>query len=115
MKYIPVERPDIGRTGYQQQVKEGNIKRIFDLVRCGKCKSRAEIVRCMDLSATSVSVLVEELTARGLIQEIGPTHTTLPGRRPISLRKKPSTGQWFVVEIQYLSDIRIPASQDAWN
>ncbi len=35
--------------------------------------------------------------------------------RPIRLREKPSTGQWFVVEIQYLSDIRIPASQDAWN
>ena len=35
--------------------------------------------------------------------------------RPIRLREKPSTGQWFVVEIQYLSDIRIPASQDAWH
>ena len=86
MKYIPIERADTGRTGYQQQVKESNIKRIFDLVRFGKCKSRAEIVRCMNLSATSVSVLVEELTARGLIEEIGPTQTAMPGRRPISLR-----------------------------
>lgn len=86
MKYIPVERAETGRTGYQQQVKEANIKRIFDLVRFGRCKSRAEIVRCMDLSATSVSVLVEELAARGLIEEVGPTQTTQPGRRPISLR-----------------------------
>ena len=35
--------------------------------------------------------------------------------RPIQLRKKPSTGQWFVVDFNFLSDIRIPASQDAWH
>ena len=35
--------------------------------------------------------------------------------RPVRLRKKPSTGQWFVVEIQYLGDIRVPASQDKWR
>lgn len=35
--------------------------------------------------------------------------------RPIKLRKKPSTGQWFVVDFNFLSDIRIPASQDDWN
>lgn len=34
--------------------------------------------------------------------------------RPIRLRKKPSTGQWFLVEIQFLSDIRTPAAQDKW-
>ena len=34
--------------------------------------------------------------------------------RPIRLRKKPSTGQWFLVEIQFLSDIRTPAVQDKW-
>lgn len=85
MKYLPKDRAS-GHTGYQQQVKETNIKRIFDLVRSGKCKSRAEIVRQMDLSATSVSVLVEELAHRKLIDETGPTQTALPGRRPISLR-----------------------------
>lgn len=34
--------------------------------------------------------------------------------RPIKLRKKPSTGQWFINDIQCLSDIRIPAAQDPW-
>ena len=34
--------------------------------------------------------------------------------RPVKLRKKPSTGQWFLVEIQYLGDIRIPAAEDKW-
>ncbi len=35
--------------------------------------------------------------------------------RQVSLRKKPSTGQWFITQIDYLSDIRTPAAQDAWR
>jgi hypothetical protein len=34
--------------------------------------------------------------------------------RPIKLRKKPSSGQWFVNDIQCLSDIRVPESEDPW-
>lgn len=34
--------------------------------------------------------------------------------RPVRLRMKPSTGQWFLVEIQYLGDIRTPAAEDKW-
>lgn len=34
--------------------------------------------------------------------------------RPMKLRKKPSTGQWFLVEIQCLADIRVPAEEDPW-
>ncbi|MBQ9762249.1 MAG: hypothetical protein IJV82_04130 [Oscillospiraceae bacterium] len=34
--------------------------------------------------------------------------------RGIKLRKKPSTGQWFLNDIQCLSDIRLPAQKDPW-
>jgi hypothetical protein len=34
--------------------------------------------------------------------------------RPVKLRKKPSTGQWFLNELQCLADIRVPAAQDPW-
>lgn len=34
--------------------------------------------------------------------------------RPIKLRKKPSTGQWFLNELQCLADIRVPKEQDPW-
>lgn len=34
--------------------------------------------------------------------------------RSIKFRKKPSTGQWFLNDIQCLSEIRVPASKDAW-
>ncbi len=34
--------------------------------------------------------------------------------RPVKLRKKPSTGQWFITEMQCLEDIRTPKSDDPW-
>lgn len=34
--------------------------------------------------------------------------------RPMKLRKKLSTGQWFLVEIQCLADIRVPVEEDPW-
>ena len=35
--------------------------------------------------------------------------------RTVKLRQKKSTGQWFLNEILFLSDIRLPASEDPWN
>ena len=34
--------------------------------------------------------------------------------RPLKLRKKPSTGQWFLWEQQLLTGIRIPKEADPW-
>ncbi len=34
--------------------------------------------------------------------------------RQILLRRKPSTGQWFLTELQCLSDVRVPAAADPW-
>ena len=34
--------------------------------------------------------------------------------RPIKLRKKPSTGQWFLNDIQCLAEIRLPTAEDKW-
>ena len=34
--------------------------------------------------------------------------------RPITLRLKPSTGEWFLWEHTFLADIRIPKSMDEW-
>lgn len=86
MKYLALETQLDQRVGYQQFIKEQNIKRVFDLVRSGRCASRAELVRTMHLSATTVSALVEELQQAGLVVETGPTLTTTPGRRPMRLR-----------------------------
>lgn len=42
------------------------------------------------------------------------TSTGADNPRTIKLRKKPSTGQWFLNEIQCLSDIRLPTAEDKW-
>ena len=42
------------------------------------------------------------------------TSTGADNPRTIKLRKKPSTGEWFLNEIQCLSDIRLPVSEDKW-
>lgn len=34
--------------------------------------------------------------------------------RPVKLRRKPSTNQWFINDILCLADIRIPTAQDVW-
>lgn len=34
--------------------------------------------------------------------------------RSIKLRKKPSTGEWFINEMQIFTDIRVPEEQDPW-
>lgn len=34
--------------------------------------------------------------------------------RPIKLRKKPSTGEWFLNDIQCLADVRPPKVEDKW-
>lgn len=34
--------------------------------------------------------------------------------RSIKLRKKPSTGQWFVNDIQIMASIKVPQSEDPW-
>ena len=35
--------------------------------------------------------------------------------RPVQLREKPSSGEWFLWEQMLLSDIRQPSSQDPWS
>ena len=84
---------------YQQQVRESNIKHVFDLVRSGKCTSRSELARTLNLSATSASALVETLTAMGLVMESGPQRSAQPGRKPISLRFNNSARQLAMFDV----------------
>ncbi len=35
--------------------------------------------------------------------------------RTVKLRRKPSTNEWFIVEVQCLGDIRIPTAADPWS
>ncbi len=69
----------------QQSIKEGNSRLIFNTLVDYQPISRAGIKKITKLSATTVSVLVEELIANGLVEERGLTDTTDVGRKGILL------------------------------
>ena len=52
----------------------------------------------------------EGVTAVGVLTSGGADNP-----RHIKLRKKGSTGQWFLNDILCLSDIRTPANEDPWH
>ncbi|EFM08791.1 ROK family protein [Paenibacillus curdlanolyticus YK9] len=72
--------------GNLQLMKEINTAMIMNLLhREGKI-TRAELTKMTKLSATTVSVLIEELIAKNFVEEIGEKITPGAGRRAISLQ-----------------------------
>jgi predicted NBD/HSP70 family sugar kinase len=70
---------------HQSIIKESNIKRVFTLVLENESISRSEISKEMNLSRSTVSLLVDELEKIGLIRLIGERESDSLGRRPIGL------------------------------
>lgn len=83
----------------QQSIKEGNTRLIFNTLIEYQPISRAGIKKLTRLSATTVSVLVEELIEEGLVEERGLTDTTEVGRKGILLALRPQGAYFLGVEI----------------
>ncbi|MBN1174442.1 MAG: ROK family protein [Micromonosporaceae bacterium] len=66
-------------------MREVNRSLVLDLVKAGGRVSRASIARSTTLAKPTVSAIVDELIADGLIEEVG-VGTTSGGRPPILLR-----------------------------
>lgn len=79
----------------QQSIKEGNSRLIFNTLVDYQPISRAGIKKITKLSATTVSVLVEELINSGLVEERGLTDTTDVGRKGILLAVR-KQGAYFL-------------------
>ncbi len=79
----------------QQSIKEGNSRLIFNTLVDYQPISRAGIKKITKLSATTVSTLVEELIASGLVEERGLTDTTDVGRKGILLAVR-NQGAYFL-------------------
>lgn len=79
----------------QQSIKEGNSRLIFNTLVDYQPISRAGIKKITKLSATTVSTLVEELIANGLVEERGLTDTTDVGRKGILLAVR-NQGAYFL-------------------
>ena len=99
MRYLSLNTNDDQKKVYQQEIKQSNLKRAFDLVRNGVCTSRSELAREMKLSATAVSSLTDELIQHQLLIETGLIHADTPGRRPMNIKVNESAKQIAVFSL----------------
>ena len=89
--------PDIsGKRPPQLVLKETNARRLFRSVMNGQT-SRAALAKEHGLSPTTVSALIDEMIAGGLLSEAGEAAQTKAGRRPTLLEIKASGGSIAVV------------------
>jgi glucokinase-like ROK family protein len=76
-------RPEEPRRGADHNVmREINRSLVLSLVKEGGPVSRASIARSTTLAKPTVSAIVDELIAEGLVREIGPGSTATSGGRP---------------------------------
>src|SRR6185437_15083608 len=77
-------RPDRGqrRGADHNTMREVNRSLVLSLVKEGGPVSRASIARSTTLAKPTVSAIVDELIADGLVHEIGPGSTAISGGRP---------------------------------
>ncbi|MDY0371736.1 MAG: ROK family protein [Sphaerochaetaceae bacterium] len=73
----------------QLMVKERNLKRLFDLIFTEKEISRASLATITKLSPTTVSTLIDDMIASGLIVTSGVEKSNKIGRRAILLKVNP--------------------------
>jgi glucokinase-like ROK family protein len=76
-------RPEEPRRGADHNVmREVNRSLVLALVKEGGSVSRASIARSTTLAKPTVSAIVDELIAEGLVRELGPGSTAVSGGRP---------------------------------
>lgn len=88
------------KTGFsQQQTKRNNTMLLFNLIRKNSPVSRIMLADMTGLSATTVSLLIEDLLANSLVREIGEAEPSARGRRPIMLEANGAGGYFILVEM----------------
>jgi predicted NBD/HSP70 family sugar kinase len=85
---------------HQSNIKESNIKQIFDLVFEHEGISRIEISRAANLSRSTVSILIDELLEAGIIKITGERKSDSSGRKPISLEINGSRAQIITLALK---------------
>ncbi|MFD0581721.1 MarR family transcriptional regulator [Dactylosporangium darangshiense] len=88
-------RSDEPRRGADHNVmREVNRSLVLALVKEGGPVSRASIARSTTLAKPTVSAIVDELIADGLVREIGPGSTAVSGGRPRSCSSSTPAPNW---------------------
>src|SRR5687767_3051697 len=78
----PERSPEPRRGADHNVMREINRSLVLSLVKEGGPVSRASIARSTTLAKPTVSAIVDELIAEGLVREIGPGSTATSGGRP---------------------------------
>ena len=88
------------KTGFsQQQTKRNNTMLLFNLIRKNSPVSRIMLADMTGLSATTVSMLIEDLLANNLVRQMGEAEPSTRGRRPIMLEVNGAGGYFVLVEM----------------
>ncbi len=87
------------RTANLQLVKAANLSLVFHLINQYGQTSRAEIAHITGLSPTTVSSLVDELIASGMVAECGAGSSNTSGRKPILIEVNPTGGYVAGIEL----------------
>ena len=87
----------------QQAIKEGNLRLLFRLIHKGEAASRADLKKLTGLSATTVSTLVDELIANGLVLDAGVKETKTSGRKAVAVKVNPEGGYFLGVDVNKTS------------
>ena len=90
---------EIGKSS-QQLIKESNLRLVFRFIHKHGTISRADIKKITGLSATTVSSLVEELMADGLVTECGMKASHTSGRKAVLLQVCPDGGCFVGIDVQ---------------
>lgn len=88
------------KTGFsQQQTKRNNTMLLFNLIRKNSPVSRIMLADMTGLSATTVSMLIEDLLANNLVRQMGEAEPSARGRRPIMLEVNGAGGYFILIEM----------------
>ncbi len=83
----------------QKLIKSNNLSLVFDLINQNEPISRARLTKLTGLSPTTVSALVDELCAMGMVAELGTTATSATGRKPVMLEVASNGGYVIGIEL----------------
>ena len=83
-------------------IKDANLKNLYNLIHSNDGISRAQLAKLTNLSKTTVSTLIDELTSRNFVYDSGTSETDSVGRKPNSLHIKPNS--YYVVNIVWINN-----------
>ncbi|MDR0721022.1 MAG: ROK family transcriptional regulator [Treponema sp.] len=109
MKF-PAAEIDGRQYSHQSVVKESNLKQVFDLILEHEGISRIEISKRTGLTRATVSMLVDELATKGLVNLLGHGNSSSAGRKPIMLEINKT--RFELISLSLKRDIYICALYD---